>query len=276
MLSAYIVPVFMLSVFPHQEPRFIIPILLPIVFLFTNTIKNVASDTIDIHKIKKNLPSAENKKSRINMLNLWYFSNIILTLFYGFVHQGGVLPLTTHLSSELKSKPDLTHIYYVSSHTYPLPTALLHLRNSKKTYKSDSGNSYKFVKDFHVYELGSQNAENVFKKIFDILQDSEKNSRLKKIPYRFYYVLPFSFYYEFSEYTWNNETHPFRFNILKSFYPHMSMEKVPEFNLLWTCFKSIAINECFDSILSIFDTSKLNYLKQFTLVLLRIELSSPS
>ena len=67
-------PVLVLSLFPHQEPRFLVPIV-PLVVLIS--VKHLS-----------HLPSL-----RKNMyLTVWVIFNTALSLFYGVFHQGGVIP----------------------------------------------------------------------------------------------------------------------------------------------------------------------------------------
>ncbi|KAJ8683628.1 hypothetical protein QAD02_019420 [Eretmocerus hayati] len=268
MMASFVVPVMLLSIFPHQEPRFIIPVLLPLVFLFTDSIKDPTSSAVKVADNDRTIPVKLNKKSTNQLINIWYFFNILFAVFYGFIHQGGVLPLTTHLSKELKAKPELTHIHYFSSHTYSLPTGLLHLRNTKKTYKSDSGHKYILAQDFHMNEMGTKNVESIYNRISLAILDYEETLEVKKIPYRLYYALPSSFYNEFIEYAANNHTSNLKINQIQSFYPHISMEKLPYLDVSKCCH---AIESCIVSMINNMSDNILNCVKQFSLVLLQIE-----
>lgn len=162
MTTSFIIPIMLLSIFPHQEPRFIIPTLLPLTFLYAPNI-NQTSGVDTITRIAGNNENTfTTEKNKLNKLQiLWFICNIVLTFFYGFAHQGGVLPLSSHIANELKAKPDLTHIHLFTSHTYSIPTALLHLRNTRKTYVSSGNHKYKLIKDFYLYEQGSKDRKSV-------------------------------------------------------------------------------------------------------------------
>ena len=58
-----------LSIFPHQEPRFLIPLTVPVVLM-------------NAHKLRWKVFG--NMKP---FLTLWYVFNIFFIVFYGFVHQ---------------------------------------------------------------------------------------------------------------------------------------------------------------------------------------------
>ncbi|XP_043492905.1 GPI mannosyltransferase 4 [Polistes fuscatus] len=229
MTISFIVPVALLSCFPHQEPRFIIPVILPLVFLYAPKLSHVPGvDTVS--HIKQNNPTKykpDNKTLKLTKLQIiWYCSNIVLCLFYGFLHQGGVLSLTSHMSAELKAKPHLTNVHLYTSYIYPIPTALLHLRNTHKTYVSTGNHKYRLTKDFYLYEQGSKNLTEVYNSITKKLQECEEKFRFKRIPYRLYYTLPYSAVGEFAEYSQNNSL-LFNYYTVWSFYPHISTEKLP-------------------------------------------------
>ncbi|XP_014610169.1 PREDICTED: GPI mannosyltransferase 4 [Polistes canadensis] len=276
MTISFIVPVALLSCFPHQEPRFIIPVILPLVFLYAPKLSHVPGvDTVS--HIKQNNPTKykpDNKTHKLTKLQIiWYCSNIVLCLFYGFLHQGGVLSLTSHINTELKAKPHLTNVHLYTSYIYPIPTALLHLRNTHKTYISTGNHKYRLTKDFYLYEQGSKNLTEVYNSITKKLQECEEKFRFKRIPYRLYYTLPYSAIEEFAEYSQNNSL-LFNYYTVWSFYPHISTEKLPSLK---------TINEHFNlQNISIFRPKSLMQLindisiffQQFKLALIKIENST--
>lgn len=275
MTTSFIVPVALLSFFPHQEPRFIIPVILPLVFLYAPKLNHVPGvDTVS--HIKKNNPTnyMPQKIFKLTKLQIiWYFFNVILCLFYGFVHQGGVFPLTSRISAELKAKPHLTHIHLYTSYTYPIPTALLHLRNTHKTYVSTSNHKYRLTKDFFLYEQGSKNMTEVYNSITQKLQECEEKFKFKRIPYRLYYTLPYSAIGEFIKYSQNNSL-LFNYYTIWTYYPHISTEKLPSLKTIHehinlqdiSLFKPRSLMKLVDDISMFF--------QQFELALIKIENSA--
>lgn len=85
----------LLSMAPHQEPRFLLPVITPLVLLHSRSIA----------------------ESRI-MLILWIAHNSIMFLFFGFFHQAGIIPSLLSLNTSPTSKL----IFY---HTYMPPSFLL-------------------------------------------------------------------------------------------------------------------------------------------------------
>ncbi|KAF7394884.1 hypothetical protein HZH66_008058 [Vespula vulgaris] len=280
MITSFIVPVALLSFFPHQEPRFIIPVIFPLVFLYAPKLNHVSGvDTIS--HIKQNnptnyMPQKIFKPTKLQII--WYFFNIILCLFYGFIHQGGVFPLTLRMSAELKAKPHLTHIHLYTSYIYPIPTALLHLKNTQKTYVSsgnhNSGNhKYRLTKDFYLYEQGSKNMTEVYNSITQKLQECEEKFKFKRISYRLYYTLPYSAVGEFAEYSQNNSL-LFNYYTIWTYYPHISTEKLPSLKTInehinlqnISLFRPRSLIQLIDDISMFF--------QQFRLALIKIENST--
>ncbi|KAK9306616.1 hypothetical protein QLX08_002801 [Tetragonisca angustula] len=270
MTTSFITPIILLSVFPHQEPRFIIPVLLPLTFLYApNMSQTPGVDTI-ARIAKDNECQSSFTRNKLNKLQIfWFTCNIVLTFFYGFAHQGGVLPLSSHIATELKAKPDLTHIHLFTSHTYSIPTALLHLRNTKKTYVSSGNHKYKLIKDFYLYEQNSKSIRDVCNVIALKLRECEYKYVTKKVPYRLYYALPATDLEEFIFI--QNNINLFNYHIVHKFYPHVTVEKLP--------FSKTAKNITHLTNLAIFSMEKLieimndifEAFQQFQLLLIRIE-----
>ncbi|XP_003690478.1 GPI mannosyltransferase 4 [Apis florea] len=270
MTTSFIIPIMLLSIFPHQEPRFIIPTLLPLTFLYAPNI-NQTSGVDTITRIAGNNENTfTTERNKLNKLQiLWFICNIALTFFYGFAHQGGVLPLSSHIATELKAKPDLTHIHLFTSHTYSIPTALLHLRNTRKTYVSSGNHKYKLIKDFYLYEQGSKSIQDVCNVIALKLHECEYKYATKKVPYRLYYALPATDLEEFIFI--QNNINLFDYHIVHKFYPHVTIEKLPFSKVTknitrfthFTIFSVEKLTEIMNNILETF--------QQFQLLLIRIE-----
>lgn len=271
-MASFVIPVSLMSIFPHQEPRFIIPILLPLVFLCTSHVTSTFYMIMSIQDKNAKVREAKNKKSVIGKIELvWYILNIAFTLFYGFCHQGGVLPLTSHLAIELKVKPHLTHLHVFTSSTYPIPTGLLHLKNTQKTYSSSGKYKYKLIKDFYLHEFGSKDLAFVYEKISSTVYECEEMFEVKKTPCRIYYALPRNMFDELAEFISKNASHKLNYSIVNSFYPHISMEK-----LRWSSTLPICTN--LDQLLLYIMCAAQNitgdlfkFMYQFQLLLLKIE-----
>lgn len=271
-MSSFIVPVLLLSIFPHQEPRFIIPILLPLVFLCTPYLKNnldkVPSRQNNYGK-QKEIKKHRNGIGKLELI--WYIFNIIFTIFYGFVHQAGVLPLTSHFAFELKVKPQLTHIHVFTTSTYPIPTGLLHLKNTHKTYISGEKYKYKLKQDFYLYEMGNKNIDYVYEKIFSKLNECKEILKTKNIPCRIYYALPKNMLNELEEYKNKNNSFKLNYTLVKTFYPHITTEKLPLLSTYSTCTNLEQLISCVKHLVHNNVKNLFIFLYQFQLLLLKIE-----
>lgn len=79
-LMSHFIPLFLLSIFPHQEPRFLIPLLCPLVIL--------SSSRFSGQKFGK------------CMIILWSVFNLLGCAFFGFCHQGGIIPAISRIHQE--------------------------------------------------------------------------------------------------------------------------------------------------------------------------------
>jgi len=103
-MANVIIPLCLLSIFPHQEPRFLLPFLLPIIF---TTSKYFSSH------YAKDIQYA---------FPIWCLSNISGLAFFGYLHQAGITPMISHIFEDIKYVSN-THV--IHSHTYSIPVALL-------------------------------------------------------------------------------------------------------------------------------------------------------
>ncbi|KAM5165599.1 GPI mannosyltransferase 4 [Mantella aurantiaca] len=111
LLFFYFVPLIALSLFNHQEPRFLIPLVLPLVLLVSSY-----STTTKI-------------KCSIVMFN------VLGALFFGCLHQGGLIPSLFHIQhilQSISSSGNMSHHHTVLfTHTYMPPHYLLNLRKGQ-------------------------------------------------------------------------------------------------------------------------------------------------
>jgi phosphatidylinositol glycan class Z len=95
--SLVLFPLSMLSLNSHQEPRFLLPLAIPVILQVSRHVRSKA------------------------ILALWIVFNIALTILFGLAHQGGVIPTISVLSSPHKTTS--TSLYFYK--TYMPPRYLL-------------------------------------------------------------------------------------------------------------------------------------------------------
>jgi len=104
--STVISGLFFLSLAPHQEPRFLLPLLFPLsvcgAFILTQLAPLPSSSATTILH-----PSSQSFHKRYLIkpafLTIYSLFNIICLLFFGFFHQGGIKPMTSIISNSISS-----------------------------------------------------------------------------------------------------------------------------------------------------------------------------
>lgn len=105
LVSTVILSLLGLSAFSHQEPRFLAPLLVPVVLL-----------------------SERYFRSRQYLTVVWVLGNLACMLFYGFLHQGGLVPCLLKLGNWAEHDMH-RQVTFLFKHTYMPPRHLLTLRN---------------------------------------------------------------------------------------------------------------------------------------------------
>lgn len=266
MTFSVIIPVAVLSLFPHQEPRFLIPVLLPIVYLYTKNMKHIKTDSV----FKKKLKSFS--------FVIWCFCNIFLSIFFGFLHQGGVYSVANHIHREINSKPRFINIHAITSHIYNIPQSLILSEDPTKIfYNRETGQKYKLSKQVFLYELGSKPLTHVIKEVQRVWNLKEVLKRNKVQELRLYLFLPSSLKKELAV-TWTsaNITH---LTLIEDthFYPHLSTEALPYFPSEDDPFCNNIIHRMPD-VSTLGKMTKLEqiycFIQQFSLVMYKIESNS--
>lgn len=221
-------PLLLLSIFPHQEPRFLLPITLPMVYLFSSHIYGAnwgMQEQIDgSYKL-----SEKTKSGGVTvpgkLIRLWFLCNMSLTLMFGFLHQAGVYSMAKHFSAEVHSKVPGTHVHLVTSYTYSMPMSLLGIPSYADTlYTDKKGKKYRKAQDFFTYELGSATPRQICTKLSSLLAENERTQSEKKIRHKTYLALPGS--------RMNFLNHPWCSNLNQSvegtIFPHVTLEALPQ------------------------------------------------
>ncbi|BGP49627.1 alpha 1,2 mannosyltransferase [Rhodotorula kratochvilovae] len=88
-LASIAVPLVLLSLLPHQEPRFLVPLIMPLVLLAPYT-PLFRSGTRRAAKARK------------AACILWLLHSLVFTCLFGYMHQGGLLPALFAVNKELQ------------------------------------------------------------------------------------------------------------------------------------------------------------------------------
>ncbi|GAA5915898.1 hypothetical protein JCM6882_001754 [Rhodosporidiobolus microsporus] len=88
-LASFVVPTLLLSIQPHQEPRFLVPLIVPLALLAPYA-----------PFLASSRPSA--KAPRRIFWTLWLVHSLLFTALFGYLHQGGVLPSLFAINNALR------------------------------------------------------------------------------------------------------------------------------------------------------------------------------
>ncbi|BGP56575.1 alpha 1,2 mannosyltransferase [Rhodotorula sphaerocarpa] len=92
-LATLAVPTLALSVQPHQEPRFLVPLLVPCVLVAARAPFLTAE--------------RDNVRRKRLFWSGWLLHSVLLTFLFGYMHQGGLLPATFALNDDLRAQGGL-------------------------------------------------------------------------------------------------------------------------------------------------------------------------
>ena len=101
-----LVPVITLSIFPHQEPRFLIPLLPVLIVLGARVVKAMSPAIFSFYV-------------------LWGLFNFLLVLTYGFLHQSALIPSMSIYQETISRSHPATIKHAIFYKTYPPPRHLL-------------------------------------------------------------------------------------------------------------------------------------------------------
>lgn len=236
MTAATFVPLGWLSLINHQEPRFLLPLTLPIVFLHGSKLQSgfLAPKLVARNKIIDYVCSKLSFKyvAGATLLRYWYIINIIFTFFFGFVHQGGVFQMARELSGSVLIHDSVTHVHLVTSHIYDVPLSFFFLPSTKTIQTNkETGQKYRRNKRFFLYEYGGMKLDELYRKMKIILDYNEMKQSTKGQKYELYLAIPTSLTEDLSLAFWRSNSTVMKHERVKVFYPHLSTEALPKFSI---------------------------------------------
>lgn len=234
MTSAIFVPLLILSAINHQEARFLLPITLPVILLHAPKLQTGFSATNPfgngsrLSQLVYKYVLCRNASAEY-MLKCWYAVNIVLTIFFGFVHQAGVIQLTKHLSSSMALGTTNVYTHLVTSHVYSVPTSLFFLPSSQIMITNpNTGQKYRRKRRLYLYEYGDMDLDQLYKQLKLLLDVNEANSYGKSYRYQLLLAIPSSLSEELSYAFWRSNSTLMRHERVRVFYPHLSTEALPK------------------------------------------------
>lgn len=244
MMLSTCIPVGILSIFPHQEPRFLIPILFPLAYLHSSTIFDETETALikASKKSKRNLTMVGVQKSLNCSFKFWIILNTFCVIFYGFVHQAGVFPAVSYLSEELQRQPITTKFHVFTSHIYLMPESFLLQTDPNKLHITNK-TKYNVNKRCFLHEEGSTDLDIVLRNIKVTLDvDKIEEETKKQANFKFYLVLPSSLEHYLMILLDDIRFLDISVVKVKSIYPHLSIESLP--NISNHCLDLLPVFKC--------------------------------
>lgn len=199
----FFTPVLLISVFPHQEARYVIPAVIPLILLYSEYVT-----------LPSGFPNAP-----------WIVWNLMGSLVFGVLHQGGMLPCLTHINGMLTEpahdKPVSYHMVFY--HTYMPPRHLLMW--TKPPHVDKKGEVSHML---HIHDMMGSERMTLLRKVDELM---DPKTPIPK-PYRreVYVIAPASLDPIFCRKNIKNN-----YKLVKTFSPHLSMEDPPILFPSYTC-----------------------------------------
>ena len=191
------VPLLMLSLFAHQEARFLIPVLTPLSLLYSHLI----------------FGSAAFKAVTVT----WVLFNVAGCELFGALHQGGLLPCLGNVHTR---EPQVTR-HVIFYHTYMPPRFLLALPSQHALGESGNSDSPR-CGSTTVYDLKGASAETLNKKVKEI---AARNTCLSN---EILLASPATLDYQLC-----SSSTTYKSQLLQQFHLHLSTEDLPNVEDFW-------------------------------------------
>lgn len=246
LLWMFYLPSLLLSAFPHQEPRFIIPLLTPMVLLAALMYKP--------------------KSGLFRLVTVaWIIFNAAGVVLFGFFHQGGVVPSLMHLSNEStlsaggallggqKVTPPTAESHIIYFHTY-MPSEHLLLKYREMPF--DDRRKTKTNVSVHIHDLKGGRDAQLEELVSNLRKKAQQTDHLD-----IYVIAPFTWIF--------SNCQKFTMKWVQSFTPHLTLEDPPDLFKLVTHAGWTSASHC----LPVGDKFALLYRlrNMFSLILLKVQ-----
>ncbi|XP_048397819.1 GPI mannosyltransferase 4-like [Stegostoma tigrinum] len=190
LLLVYFIPIVVLSMFSHQEPRYISPLIVPLVILSASKCEMLSWKVVIV------------------------VFNLLGSVFFGCLHQGGLIPCLSYLEKVLHSENPLlsqTEQNLVFYHTYMPPRYLLNVKSDEKLIR--------------IIDLGGSDVSVLTNTVNELLGSSASKHFGNKQEMDIYVIAPGTVQDDV-------KNCGFQWKTVASFFPHLTMEDPPDISSL--------------------------------------------
>ena len=198
-LLTFIIPLLGFSLIPHQEPRFLIPCVVPLCYLYANRLI-----------------------SRKYLFIVWIVVNIILMIFYAFIHQSGVIRGVLDLN-QIIDRSGQKSIDIIFCRHYLPPRHLLNIPKNTPNIR---------IHDLSVLGLTDLDAKLNQIKVQNVTE--------------FYLMIPSCLTEQLNDLFTRHGIQEYKYKLVKQYFPHFTGEDIENsINLLTTSFHFESIKNAF-------------------------------
>lgn len=211
----------MLSIAPHQEARFLLPMLPSLALVCSNAFLNKKSLDKRVHAMEFFIEKVVGYIIRA----VWILFNLSMVIFFGFFHQGGVL----QASQDMRNTISDTNAHVIYYNSYFAPRSFMTSFNSSRKIS---------VEDFA--EKAYQPAAALMNRIEE-MWESNRNSLVRDFAIYLYIPAPAAKSLQLPPP--KHLPQMFKWTLIKEYFPHFSMENPPQWNqplmdqLTFQCFR---------------------------------------
>lgn len=183
LMFSFLTPLVLLSVIPHQEPRFLLPLIIPVCLLTSHCLFS--------------------RNSYLILRTIWIIFNLFGVGLFGYLHQGGMVSSLAYVQKMFTHTSNLEldmHVIYYQTYMPPNYLTLapfsvnilqskryIYERNRKKQLELEENLGFSLYTDEvtkperKVYDLmASSNLNNLNQLLLEIKSNYTKNSKVKK------------------------------------------------------------------------------------------------
>ena len=209
-IFSFAFPLMTLSLTPHQEPRFLIPLLVPLVLLLGPFLLRRQGFWPKVWRF------------------VWYSVNIVCILLFGFFHQGGIYSAQRFFHQYIhQHRPSLTNTHIIYFHTYMPPMSLLTLPDRSISMTNVNGTRYRRGQSVFVEDLAGAPWGDLEQRCNQLMHEAHTKWQRTKVRTEVFSVVPGTLTSRMDEMFLDHSS--VRWVPVRKCYPHLSMEDPPYF-----------------------------------------------
>jgi len=209
-IFSFAFPLVTLSLTPHQEPRFLLPLLVPLVLLLGPLLLRKQGFWPKIAR------------------SLWYSANVVCILFFGFFHQGGIYGAQNYFHQYIhQHRPSLTNTHLIYFHTYMPPMSLLALPDRTASVVKANGTRYRRGQSVFVEDMAGAPWHDLEQRCTHLVQEARSKWLRTKMQTEIFSIVPGTLASKMDRMFLHQPS--IRWISVRKFHPHLSMEDPPHF-----------------------------------------------